>query len=139
MRYINPVMGPSISRPSGPQSSEPLIEVTDKRRTGCFASAFFCAIKGIYYGSGWRNHPYRRVLVANAADRIRSDLADLPSRCAAGWNGSQSRSGPAGCSTQCTFLEFFVYPAFVYVAHRKDRRCVDVCDLLHNSDHRRQS
>ena len=79
------------------------------------------------------------MLAANTADRIRSDLADFPSRCAAGWNGSQSRSGPAGCSTQRTFLEFFVYPAIVYVAHRKDRRCADVCDLLHHSDHGRQS
>src|SRR5689334_23778828 len=78
------------------------------------------------------------MLVADTTDRIRSHLAYFPPRSTHRWNGSQSRSRPSGCSTQRAFLEFFVYPTAVYVAHREARGCVDVCGLLHYSDHCRQ-
>jgi two-component system, OmpR family, sensor histidine kinase KdpD len=45
MRYINPVMGPSVSRPSGPQSSEPLIKVTENGEQGVSPPPSFAPLK----------------------------------------------------------------------------------------------
>ena len=45
MRYINRVMGPSVSRPSGPQSSEPLIKVTENGEQGVSPPPAFAPLK----------------------------------------------------------------------------------------------
>src|ERR1041385_5795500 len=78
------------------------------------------------------------MLVDHTANRTWSHLAYFSPEGATCWNGSQSRPGFGGCNTQCVFLELFVYPAAVYVAHREARGWIDVCDLLYHSDHCRQ-
>jgi two-component system sensor histidine kinase KdpD len=45
MRYINRVMGPSISRPSGPQSTEPSIKVTENGEEGVSPPPSFAPLK----------------------------------------------------------------------------------------------
>ena len=45
MRYINRVMGPSISRPSGPQFSEPSIKATENGEQDVSPSSIFAPLK----------------------------------------------------------------------------------------------
>src|SRR4030095_7349139 len=108
------------------------------QREGGPVTTAFCAIKTIHCSGSRCGGVDGHMLVANTSDWIRSHLSYFPPRRTSRWNGSESWARLAGCSTQRAFLEFFVYPPIVYVAHREARRCADFCGLLHHRDHRRQ-
>src|SRR2546429_538928 len=70
MRYSSHVMGPSISRPRGPQSSEPSIEATtDAEQHVSYAPSF----------APLREYITAQVQVAQESERLRKTLLDCVS------------------------------------------------------------
>src|SRR6476659_1909494 len=92
----------------------------------------------MHHGGSWGHFVDDRLLAANTVDGLRSYLAHLSTRRVTGRDGPESRTGFAGCSAQCSLLEFPLHSAAVYAAHRRVGRRVDLRDLLHHRTHGRK-